>query len=1160
MSLDTIWHEIYDHQGGCSFYVNQKTGNWRKNKPTNASIVKVDPDSIWSVWSDTAQMTLYYYSKTNKWTSHTPPPYCPVVSLPVLAKKPSLRKYISIPTIASIPNQKSFEQPYDKYADLPSPTSFNHTCQNYPQFNTASYEDTALSNMHTEEQQTPSPPNVSTQKVKKQGLLLQTAKASIESNCRSKIFPQSFKHQLTFPLLHSYQRSTLTNGSGTSPPNIKCCPCASSKPHSPKAPSPPPSLLPPLSPSSLSPPSLSFTLSPLSPLSPSSPFSPATILSPFLQCSPSSKRKGSDNNIYRSAFEHYAATQFNIHKRGIFKRTPIPLDEMAHWIKYSINKPLLKTTNKNHTKDALASFKKIQTIMGDRPRKYHGRLCTCDDVKDIQSILMCGITKGQHIRDEIYVQLCKQLNHNPSPTSTQKGWELLVVLCSTFPPSKDLAPCIIQFVEDHSIQKTTRNHDDNDDGGNNNDNSNPPSHSSSFASYISLKIKGVYELVPRESVPSRAEIQLARMATLQQQQQHKVQEEKGFENEIGKTVFGTPLDIIMENQQRFGHTTADQVQQLKIPRIVPLLIRAIGQLDGHSTEGVFRIPGLADMVSLLKTQINSDHVLDGGHEFPSAKDLNICGDDPNVPASLLRLWLRELPTPLIPESYYERCINEASSLDSVISIVDSLPDVNRSILLYTIGFLQEFLSPDVCKLTLMTVDSLTIVFAPNFFRAPLTDDLALALQKSKLEQLFVKTLLLGPKAASSNWFENSAVFDDLDTLFSVEYKKWYKVVTNHAANQKYALVCCGQYPTGNKDFELQQYDAVINIPVKTVGVNGAFNVLPFLDLLHLQDTVQVINGYEDVTSPCYANVTKEQGDVDIVFVATDEIKTGRNNIVFSANDNQLAPLAKASWLLYVSLFFNKEKEAMEALDIIQSQYNCHKSNLSKTPKRSPIAWTFYRQGEWHIYNERYFEQLSKDAGSTLVVPSVPIQFHSDIHGADKVIDQTDLAKDLPDSDATYQDWLNTGKFEVGTASFDQPFIHQNAVYRVDGLVDEKGFFDWTQRAAARPDLALTDIIHLNYPLYDRSYQYVWLRNFAKMDHVRTLSPSTYSCTYPLASMKTCKPQHDLFAETGLSLRHPGNVGLTLGILLTCGLVAGGVAFYRNRRQTKVEYFPLSNFS
>jgi hypothetical protein len=72
-----------------------------------------------------------------------------------------------------------------------------------------------------------------------------------------------------------------------------------------------------------------------------------------------------------------------------------------------------------------------------------------------------------------------------------------------------------------------------------------------------------------------------------------------------------------------------------------------------------------------------------------------------------------------------------------------------------------------------------------------------------------------------------------------------------------------------------------------------------------------------------------------------------------------------------------------------------------------------------------------------------------------VIDQTDLAKDLSDADATYNDWLSAGNFEPGTVSFDQPFIHHNALYRVDGLTDEKGFLDWTQRAAARPDLALT---------------------------------------------------------------------------------------------------------
>ncbi|KAI8342144.1 hypothetical protein BC941DRAFT_180550 [Chlamydoabsidia padenii] len=177
-----------------------------------------------------------------------------------------------------------------------------------------------------------------------------------------------------------------------------------------------------------------------------------------------------------------------------------------------------------------------------------------------------------------------------------------------------------------------------------------------------------------------------------------------------------------------------------------------------------------------------------------------------------------------------------------------------------------------------------------------------------------------------------------------------------------------------------------------------------------------------------------------------------------------------------------------------------------------------------------------------------------------VIDQTDLAKDLGDGDSTYQDWLGAGKFEPGTVSFDQAFIHHNALYRVDGLTDEKGFLDWTQRAAARPDLALTDMIHLSYPLYDRSYKYVWLRNFAKMDHVKTLSSTTYSCTNnPLDSITSCTLQKNLFGESSSSFRHPGNVGIILGILVTTGFIICGVLFYRNRRQVKPEYFPLDNF-
>ena len=53
----------------------------------------------------------------------------------------------------------------------------------------------------------------------------------------------------------------------------------------------------------------------------------------------------------------------------------------------------------------------------------------------------------------------------------------------------------------------------------------------------------------------------------------------------------------------------------------------------------FRVPGDIDEVNALKLHI------DKGNPPPSTLT------DPNVPASLLKLWFRELEDPLIPENY-----------------------------------------------------------------------------------------------------------------------------------------------------------------------------------------------------------------------------------------------------------------------------------------------------------------------------------------------------------------------------------------------------------------------------------------------------------------------------------------------------------------------------
>ena len=52
-----------------------------------------------------------------------------------------------------------------------------------------------------------------------------------------------------------------------------------------------------------------------------------------------------------------------------------------------------------------------------------------------------------------------------------------------------------------------------------------------------------------------------------------------------------------------------------------------------------RVPGDIDEVNALKLH------MDKGNAPPTELD------DPNIPASLLKLWFRELEDPLIPENY-----------------------------------------------------------------------------------------------------------------------------------------------------------------------------------------------------------------------------------------------------------------------------------------------------------------------------------------------------------------------------------------------------------------------------------------------------------------------------------------------------------------------------
>ena len=91
-----------------------------------------------------------------------------------------------------------------------------------------------------------------------------------------------------------------------------------------------------------------------------------------------------------------------------------------------------------------------------------------------------------------------------------------------------------------------------------------------------------------------------------------------------------------------------------------------------------RVPGDLDNVNALKVRCDQ-------WQRPFLEDAHL-------PASLLKLWYRELAEPLIPSTFYEHCIVNCDQAEICLRLVNALPEINRAVLMYLIHFLQ------VCRL------------------------------------------------------------------------------------------------------------------------------------------------------------------------------------------------------------------------------------------------------------------------------------------------------------------------------------------------------------------------------------------------------------------------------------------------------------------------------
>ncbi|XP_027628789.1 rho GTPase-activating protein 25 isoform X2 [Tupaia chinensis] len=172
-------------------------------------------------------------------------------------------------------------------------------------------------------------------------------------------------------------------------------------------------------------------------------------------------------------------------------------------------------------------------------------------------------------------------------------------------------------------------------------------------------------------------------------------------------VFGQRLDETVAYEQKFG------------PHLVPILVEKCAEFileHGLNEEGIFRLPGQDNLVKQLRD------AFDAGERPSFDKDTDV-----HTVASLLKLYLRDLPEPVVPWSQYEGFLlcgqlmnaDETKAQQELMKQLSILPRDNYSLLSYICRFLHEIQLN--CAVNKMSVDNLATVIGVNLIRSKIED-------------------------------------------------------------------------------------------------------------------------------------------------------------------------------------------------------------------------------------------------------------------------------------------------------------------------------------------------------------------------------------------------------------------------------------------------------
>ena len=367
--------------------------------------------------------------------------------------------------------------------------------------------------------------------------------------------------------------------------------------------------------------------------------------------------------------------------------------------------------------------------------------------------------------------------------------------------------------------------------------------------------------------------------------------------------------------------------------------------------------------------------------------------------------------------------------------------------------------------------------------------------KLTLLMLFLCACTSGNKSQQT---EDTKGNDDFElkyaTGFSVQYFPSYKKVTVFnpweigSVFEIYYLVKSDTCQTPKDGLRVQ-------IPLQKVAITSSTHIEP----LRLIDELNAVHGIcspeliynAELQAKYHSNKLVNLGDAmkidvekalqlnpDGMFMSgysnsnnfSEHLKTLKIPIIYNNEWMEKTLLARAEWIKYISLFFDKEHEADSVFNEIDTKYQKLKKKVSESLDNPTIMTGGNFRGTWYVPSgDNYMSYLFVDAGANY-------RYSTDKHIGSIPLTVEQVIFEFADADV----WVgSSAKTLQELLEMDSKHAYFNAyktgnVYNFNKRMHDLGANDFWEMGVSRPDLILADMIKILHPKLLPEHEFVFV--------------------------------------------------------------------------------------